>query len=75
VLLARIVRWSRRVVLILNKRRSQLRADERRVTGRDDGNVVAFVGKPKVLGPLERLVVFLAKRAAEEDHRAATIGE
>lgn len=54
--------------LNLNKRRKTIRQDDYQHAGRNSDKVVSF---PTTLDPLDRLVVFLAKRTAEQDHRSA----
>lgn len=59
-------------VVILNKRSKSIQPDEtRQYAGRSFNNVVPFPETKPTLDALDRVVVFLAKRAAEKDHRAA----
>ena len=61
--------------LILNKRRKTIRQDDYQHPGRSRDNVVSFPTSSTTLDPLDRLVVFLAKRAAERDHRSTLEGD
>ena len=57
--------------LILNKRRKSIRQQDIQDAGLARNNVVRLpVGRTRTFDPLDRLVVFLAKRAAEQDHRS-----
>lgn len=48
-----------------------IRQDDRQHAGRNRDNVVRFPSTSTKFDPLDRLVVFLAKRAAEQDHMSA----
>lgn len=59
-------------VVILNKRSKSIRPDEtRQYAGRSFDNVVPFPEAKPALDALDRLVMFLAKRAAAKDHLAS----
>ena len=57
--------------LILNKRRKTIRQQDCQDAGQPRNNVVSFpVARAITFDPLDRLVVFLAKRTAEQDHKS-----
>ena len=56
---------------IFNKRRKPTRQQDSQDAGQARNNVVSFpVARTAKVDPLERLVIFLAKRMAERDHRS-----
>ena len=55
--------------LNLNKRRKTIRQDDYQHAGRDRDKAVNF--PTAAFDPLDRLVVYLAKRAAAQDHTSA----
>jgi len=57
------------VPLILNKRRKPFRQQDSQDAGQARNNVVRFPVLRTKSDPLDRLVIFLARRAAEQDHQ------
>lgn len=56
--------------LILNKRRKPIRQQDSQDAGQTRNNVVSFrATRTTSLDPLDRLVIYLAKRTAEQDHK------
>lgn len=57
--------------LILNKQRKPIRQQDSQDAEQARKNVVSFnVTGTTTLDPLDRLVIFLAKRMAERDHKS-----
>ena len=57
--------------LILNKRRKTIRQQDCQDAGQTRNNVVSFpVARTTTFDPLDRLVIFLARRTAEQDHKS-----
>lgn len=59
--------------LILNKRRKPIRQQDSQRAGQTRNNVVSFpVARTAKVDPLDRLMIFLAKQTAEQDHKSET---
>lgn len=57
--------------LILKKRRKPIREHDSQNAGHSRNNVLSFpVAKTAKADPLDRLVIFLAQRTAEQDHKS-----
>lgn len=56
--------------LIFDKRRKMIRPQDYQDAGRTRSNIVSFPARrTTTCDPLDRLVIFLARRTAEQDHK------